>query len=63
MQLNEMSYPSQRDMRRNPQLVSGKFTNTYTFKDATKECQEIAQLLNSMPGAQKDWKGWRKVNN
>lgn len=44
------------------QLISGKFTQKFTFKDAQNKWTEIATILNSIPaGTQKDWKQWRKV--
>ncbi|CAH2088726.1 unnamed protein product [Euphydryas editha] len=44
-----------------PQLRSGKFSITFSHKDAQKEWEEIARVLNSIPGANKDWKAWRKT--
>jgi len=45
------------------QLLSGKFSSTFTFKMAQKRWEAIAESLNAMPGAVKDWKKWRKVSN
>ncbi|CAH2101935.1 unnamed protein product [Euphydryas editha] len=44
-----------------PQLRSGKFSITFSHKDAQKEWEEIARVLNAIPGANKDWKAWRKT--
>ncbi|KAF5271165.1 hypothetical protein FQR65_LT09062 [Abscondita terminalis] len=42
-------------------LLSGKLTNTFTFKQAQKRWEAIATKLNAIPGGQKDWKQWRKT--
>lgn len=42
-------------------LISGKFSSTFTFKDSQKKWEAITELLNSFPGAKKNWKQWRKV--
>ncbi|KAJ8964899.1 hypothetical protein NQ314_004538, partial [Rhamnusium bicolor] len=41
--------------------ADGKFTNSYTYKDAEKDWTELATILNSIPGANKNWKQWRKT--
>lgn len=41
-----------------PRLKSGKFSNEFTFKDAQTLWMEITHILNSMPGAKKEWKLW-----
>ena len=38
----------------NPKLNTGKFDNTYSFKDAKVLWQKLANKLNSVPGACKD---------
>lgn len=48
-------------MQKHPQLVSGKFTNQFTKKDAQRQWEGIAQILNGIPGGKKDWVQWRKV--
>ncbi|KAK4884227.1 hypothetical protein RN001_000498 [Aquatica leii] len=48
-------------MKSKPQLISGKFLSSFTYKDAENEWQLIADSLNCMLGGQKDWKGWRKA--
>ncbi|KAI4468210.1 hypothetical protein MML48_2g00011686 [Holotrichia oblita] len=45
----------------NNNLISGKFSNTFTQKDAEEKWKYLADLLNSMPGIVKDWKNWRKT--
>lgn len=45
------------------QLLSGKFSSTFTYKTAQKRWEAIADTLNAMPGTVKDWKKWRKVSN
>ena len=42
-------------------LLSGKLTNKFSYKDAEKKWTLIASELNAIPGGQKDWKQWRKV--
>lgn len=49
-------------LKLDPQLLSGKFSATFTFKTAQKRWETIADTLNAMPGAIKDWKKWRKVS-
>lgn len=48
-------------MRKHRQLLTGKFTASYTLKDSICLWNEIAEILNAVNGAKKDWKGWRKV--
>ncbi|XP_022160298.1 uncharacterized protein LOC111026509 [Myzus persicae] len=48
-------------LKLDPQLLSGKFSASFTFKTAQKRWEEIANALNAMPGAVKDWKKWRKT--
>lgn len=50
-------------MNKHPQLLKGKLTFTFTLKDSISLWNEITEILNSVNGAQKDWKSWRKVNN
>lgn len=40
-----------------PQL----YLQSYTYKEAQKNWENISTILNSMPGAIKNWMGWRKV--
>ena len=44
------------------ELLSGKFSSSFTFKTAQKRWEEIAESLNTMPGAVKNWNKWRKVS-
>ncbi|CAH1107482.1 unnamed protein product [Psylliodes chrysocephalus] len=46
--------------KENEPILSGKFSATFTFKDARSKRQNIASILNSAPGASKDWKLWKK---
>ncbi|KAI4463379.1 hypothetical protein MML48_4g00013344 [Holotrichia oblita] len=48
-------------LKKHYNLVSGKFSNNFTYKDAERLWQELTNILNSMPGAQKSWKNWRKT--
>jgi len=50
-------------LKQDVQLLSGKFSSTFTYKIAQKRWEAIAESLNAMPGAVKDWKKWRKVCN
>ncbi|KAF2886019.1 hypothetical protein ILUMI_20154 [Ignelater luminosus] len=45
----------------NSKLVSGRFSASFTFKDAQLKWEQLVATLNAIPGAQKDWKKWRKV--
>lgn len=49
-------------LKKNEKLVNGKFSNEFSFKDAEEKWKELAGILNSIPGARKDWKNWRKVS-
>lgn len=50
-------------LKNNPDLQTGKFSKTFTFKKAQGLWEEITSTLNSVPnGAKKDWRQWRKVN-
>lgn len=48
-------------MHKHPQLIKGKFSSSFTLKDSTNLWSAITEILNSVSGANKDWKGWRKV--
>lgn len=43
-------------------LVSGKFSTSFTFKDNHQRWVAIAEIVNAIPGAHKDWRHWRKVD-
>lgn len=50
-------------MAQHPNLRSGRFTATFSFKDAKNLWHQLAEVLNAIPGgSQKDWSQWRKVN-
>lgn len=49
-------------MENNALLVSGKFSATFTKKEAQRQWQEISNKLNDIPGARKTWIQWRKVS-
>jgi hypothetical protein len=49
-------------LQNEPDLLSGKFISKFTYKEGQKKWEEIAQIVNSIPGARKDWKQWRKVS-
>jgi len=48
-------------MKKHPQLIKGKFSSSFTWKDSIELWNKAAQILNSINGSKKDWKGWRKV--
>lgn len=50
-------------LTKDSQLISGKFTSTFTFKDARNRWIEIADTLNAIPGCVKDWSQWKRVRN
>lgn len=50
-------------IQKDKNLLSGKFTSQFTAKCAQKRWETIATTLNSIPGARKDWKQWRKVSS
>ncbi|XP_071651763.1 uncharacterized protein [Temnothorax longispinosus] len=47
-------------MNKHNELLKGKFTSSFTMKDSVRLWNEITKILNSVNGAKKDWKGWRK---
>ncbi|KAF5301668.1 hypothetical protein FQR65_LT19206 [Abscondita terminalis] len=47
-------------MKGKENLISGKFTNSFTRKDGQKQWEGIADVLNAIPGAKKEWHQWRK---
>jgi hypothetical protein len=49
-------------IKKNPQIIASKFSNSFTQKNAEAEWKKITQNLNSVPnGAIKEWSQWRKV--
>lgn len=48
-------------LKKNPRLLSGKFSSDFTIKTGVAKWEELSNLLNSIPGAKKNWKNWRKV--
>ncbi|KAK9675155.1 Myb/SANT-like DNA-binding domain [Popillia japonica] len=48
-------------VREEPDLLIGKLTNTFTYKDSEMKWIEIESKLNAIPGGQKNWKQWRKT--
>lgn len=47
-------------MKGHPELVSGKFSKSFTY-DKAKLWQNVTDILNACNGAEKNWKSWRKV--
>lgn len=48
--------------RKLPLLISGKFSATFTQKDAENQWQKITIILNSIGKGENNWKMWRKVS-
>lgn len=48
-------------MTKHPKLTKEKFSSSFSLKDSIHLWNEISDILNSVNGARKDWKGWRKV--
>ncbi|GLV33184.1 hypothetical protein CBL_10531 [Carabus blaptoides fortunei] len=48
-------------LKQNPKLLSGKFSSDFTVKTGVEKWEELTILLNSIPGANKTWKNWRKT--
>lgn len=48
-------------MKGHPELVSGKFTKTFTHELGAKLWKEVTEILNACNGGEKDWKAWRRV--
>lgn len=49
-------------MKTHPDLVSGKFSKTFTVDRAKNLWKSISEILNACNGANKDWTSWRKVS-
>lgn len=49
-------------LEKNRSIVTGKITKDFTQKDGRRLWEELAENLNALPGANKDWKSWRKVS-
>ncbi|XP_077264255.1 uncharacterized protein LOC143898560 isoform X4 [Temnothorax americanus] len=47
-------------MTKHTKLTKGKFSASFTLKDSIHLWNEISNILNSVNGAKKDWKGWCK---
>lgn len=43
-------------------LRTAKFSYSFTKKQGQLLWEELTGILNSMPGAKKDWHQWRKVS-
>lgn len=48
-------------MSNDPRLSAGKFSANFTKKIAKARWKDIANELNSLPGAEKSWEKWKKV--
>lgn len=48
-------------MNKHPELISCKVTQDFNYGDSHKLWQNIANECNSIPGAKKTWRQWRKV--
>lgn len=48
-------------MEEYPELKCGKFTEKFSMKKAQELWMKLKDKLNALPGANKDWKQWRKV--
>jgi hypothetical protein len=45
-----------------PELISGKFSSSFSKKDGEALWKLLGETLNSTIGPQKGWKAWRKVD-
>ena len=48
-------------VKKHKKLQAPKFDATFSYKDSQRLWEEISGILNSVPGAKKNWKLWRKV--
>lgn len=48
-------------MSNHEDLRKGAFTKNFTKKDQQRQWQDLAEILNAMPGATRTWEKWRKV--
>ncbi|XP_072944894.1 uncharacterized protein [Epargyreus clarus] len=48
-------------MTKHPELISCKVTQDFNYKDSQKLWQNIANECNSIQGARKTWRQWRKT--
>lgn len=44
------------------QLISGRFSSTFSKKQAQQEWEAIGDVMNAIPGAKKHWTQWRRVS-
>lgn len=44
-----------------PQLVAGKLSSNFTYKIMKERWKQIADELNALPGAEKSFDKWKKV--
>lgn len=49
-------------LKKDPQLISGKFSKSFSFKDARNRWTIIANTLNALPSCSKDWSQWKRVS-
>lgn len=45
-----------------PELISCKVTQDFSYRDSQRLWQNIANECNSIPGAKKNWRQWKKVS-
>ncbi|KAJ8715249.1 hypothetical protein PYW08_005230 [Mythimna loreyi] len=48
-------------MAKHPELISGKVTQDFNYRDSQQLWQTITNECNSIPGARKSWRQWRKT--
>ncbi|CAG9771560.1 unnamed protein product [Ceutorhynchus assimilis] len=48
-------------MNKHPDLLSRKFSNSFTWKDSRMLWEKAAAILNAVPGSVKNWEQWRKT--
>lgn len=46
---------------KHPELITCKVTQDFSYRDSQKLWMAIANECNSIPGARKTWRQWRKV--
>lgn len=49
-------------IRDNPGCNTGNFNCQHNEEEKKRVWEQMTEELNSMGGANKDWKGWQKVN-
>ena len=45
------------------ELLQSKFSSTFTFKESRRRWTALAEKLNALPGARKNWAQFKRVSS